>query len=284
MNPILLAAVLLIPFSRLHAEVDREIVKVNGVSIRQSEVMDRLWKRYGPATLDEMIDEMLLRQEAAARKIKADPAEVERKLVRLKKQFNDNLAFEQQLAEAGTTLAKLKADIAEQLVFNELIAGLRKLSVKDDEVKKAFDLHKERLAAPAAVHLKHILVKTEAEAKDVIAQVKGGADFGKLAAEKSLAPTGKLKGGDYGFVSKGMLPPDVEELAFSMKAGELRILPSAKGFHVFQAAATRASQPAKFSEVREDLKDMLLSEKIKAVLPDYLQELRRKADIQPQGA
>lgn len=283
MKPALLTALLAVFPSCLQAETDREVVKVNGVSIRQSEVMERLWKRYGPATLEEMIDEMLLRQEAASRKIKADPAQVERKLARLKKQFNDNVTFEQQLAEAGTTLEKLKADIAEQFVLNELIANSRSLSVKDVDVKKAFDQHKERLATPAAVHLKHILVKTEPEAKEVVAQVKGGADFGKLAAEKSLAPTGKLKGGDYGFVSKGMLPPDVEELAFSMKAGELRIMPSAKGFHVFQAVATRDSQPAKFSEVREDLKDMLLSEKIKAVLPAYLQELRRKADIQPQG-
>jgi foldase protein PrsA len=284
MKPILSAVLLAALSLPLRAESDREVVKVNGAPIRQSEVMERLWKRYGPATLEEMVDELLLRQAAAALKIKADPAEVNRKLARIKEQFGDSASFEKQLAEAGTTLEKLKADISEQLVLSRLVIDLRKISVKDEEVKKAFDTHKEKLAAPAAVHLKHILVKTEPEAKDVVEKIKGGADFAKLAAEKSLAPTGKLKGGDYGFVSKGMLPPEIEELAFSMKAGELRTMPSAKGFHVFQALALRPAKPAKFSEVREELKDILLAEKIKAVLPAYLQELRRKADIQPQGA
>lgn len=284
MKPVFFAVLLSVLSLPLRAETDREVVKVNGVAIRQSEVMERLWKRYGPATLEEMVDETLLRQAAAARKIKADPLEVGRKLARIKEQFSGGGAFEQQLAEAGTSQEKLKAEISEQLAFNELIIGLHKLSVKDEEVKKAFDAHKDKMGSPAAVHLKHILVKTEAEANDIVSQIKSGADFGKLAAEKSLAPTGKLKGGDYGFVSKGMLPPDIEALAFSMKAGELRVMPSAKGFHVFQALETRASKPAKFSEVREDLKEMLLGEKIKAVLPAYLQELRRKANIQPQGA
>lgn len=268
----------------VRAENDREVVRVNGTPIRMSEVIDRLWKRYGPGTLEEMVDELLLRQAAASQGVTADPAEVEKKLARIKAQFGDGDMFEKQLAEAGTTIEKLKSEVTDQLVLNRLIVTVRKLSIKDEDVKKAFEQHKDKLAAPAAVHLKHILVKTQAEADDVVKQIKAGADFEKLAAEKSLAPTGKLKGGDYGFVSKGMLPPEVDQLAFSLKTGELRVMPSKKGFHVFQALELRPAKPAKFSEVREELRDMLLAEKIKAVLPAYLQELREKADVKPQGA
>ena len=66
----------LVLFTPAFAQADKEIVKVNGTSIRQSEVMEKLWQRYGVETLDEMVDELLLRQEALKRNIKADQGEV----------------------------------------------------------------------------------------------------------------------------------------------------------------------------------------------------------------
>lgn len=267
------------------AAADKEVVKVNGTGIRQSEVMERLWKRYGPATLEEMVDELLLRQAAAGQKIKADQKQVDRKFERIKQQIGGGEpgSFERQLAENGTSIEKVKAQIAEELALTELVRRKSNVTVKDDEVKKAFDLHKEKLGTPPAVHLRHILVKTEAEAKAIVEQVKGGADFKKLAAEKSLAPTGKLKGGDYGFVPRGTLPEEIDGIAFSMKAGEVRAVSTDRGWHVLQAVAQRAGEAAVFSKVKDDLRELILTEKVKATLPGYLQELRSKASIEPQG-
>ena len=91
------------------ADSDRDIVSVNGTTIRQSEVMDRLWKRFGPATLDEMIDELLLRQAAQAAGLKADVPEVDRRLKRVKDQFNNPALFENQLKRDGSSEEKLRA-------------------------------------------------------------------------------------------------------------------------------------------------------------------------------
>ncbi|MDD5657411.1 MAG: peptidyl-prolyl cis-trans isomerase [Elusimicrobia bacterium] len=266
------------------AEPDREVVSVNGTVIRQAEIVDRLWKRYGPATLDEMVDEILLRQAAQAKGIKAEPAEVEQRLSRVREQFSDPAIFESQLKQSGGSVEKLKVEIADQLVLRKLIVATQKLSVSDAELRKAFQENREKLATPPAVHLRHILVKTEAEADALVAKIKGGADFKALARTSSLAPTGKLTGGDYGFVSRGMLPEEIDAIAFAMKPGELRVVASAKGRHVLQVVKTRAAQPARFETAKEDLRDMLLEEKMKSVLPAYLAQLRRQADIKPLGA
>jgi len=266
------------------AEGDRDVVSVNGTLIRQSEVMDRLWKRYGPATLDEMVDEILLRQAAQARGLKADDAEVDKRLARVKEQFSDPVLFENQLKQSGGSVAKLRADIADQVLMRRLIVSAHKISIPDEELKKAFQDQREKLAAPPAVHLRHILVKAEAEAEEIAKQVKAGSDFKDLARRRSLAPTGKLTGGDYGFVSRGMLPEEIDRIAFAMKTGEVRVVPSPKGFHILQVAAKRPAQPAQYEKAKEDLRDMLLEEKMKSVLPGYLQELRRKADIKPLGS
>jgi foldase protein PrsA len=265
------------------AEEDREIVSVNGTMIRQSEVMDRLWKRYGPATLDEMVDEILLRQAAQSKGLKPDEAEVDKRISRLKAQFSDPALFENQLQQSGSSLAKLRAEIADQFLIRKLIVSTQKVVVTEDELKKVFQEQRQKLGTPPSVHLRHLLVKTKAEADEVMAKIKAGTDFGTLARERSLAPTGKLNGGDYGFVTRGMLPDEIEQIAFSMKTGELRAVPSPKGFHVLQITGKKPAQPAQYEKVKDDLHDLVLEQKMKSVLPRYLQELRGKADIKPLG-
>ena len=262
---------------------DFAVVRVNGTAIRQSEVLERLWKRYGSQTLEEMIDELLMRQAAASKKITAAPAEVDRRFARLQAQFGSRELLVSQLEQAGTTVAKVKEDLAEEIVRERLVVDAKGLKVGDDELKKAFDANKDKLGKPEAVHLRHILAKNEADANELVAKVKGGADFQTLAREKSLAASGKAAGGDYGFVSRGMLPPEIDEVAFSLKAGELKVVPGPRGQHILQVVEKRAAQPASFAEVKEDLREMLLAEKLKDASQPYLLELRRKADIKTPG-
>jgi foldase protein PrsA len=278
-----IAAVLLtsalVPAARAAVPGDFDVVSVNGTTIRQSEVLERLWKRYGNQTLEEMVDELLLRQAAAARKITATSAEVDARFARLQAQFGSRELLVSQLEQAGTTVAKVREDLAEEIVRERLVTEAKGIKVGDDELKKAFDANKDKLAKPEAVHLRHILAKTEAEANELVAKVKGGADFKTLAREKSLAASGKAAGGDYGFVSRGMLPPEIDEIAFSLKPGEIKIVPGPQGMHILQVVEKRASQAAVFADVKDDLREMLLAEKLKTASAPFLLELRRKADI-----
>jgi len=258
---------------------DFDVVRVNGTPIRQSEVLERLWKRYGSQTLEEMIDELLMRQAAAAKKITASTAEVDKRFGRLQDQFGSRELLVSQLEQAGTTVAKVKEDLAEEIVRERLITEAKGLKVGDDELKKAFDANKDKLGKPEAAHLRHILAKSEAEATELVAKIKGGADFLTLAREKSLAASGKAAGGDYGFVSRGMLPPEIDEVAFSLKPGEIKTIAGPRGWHILQVVEKRAAQAASFTEVKDDLREMLLAEKLKEASGAFILELRRKADI-----
>lgn len=260
---------------------DQVLVRVNGVPIRQSEVVERLLKRYGAQAVDEMIDETLLRQAAKAAGVTADEKEVNRRLTKLQEQFGSRELFISQLEQAGSSLTKVKEDLADEIVRERLVTKAKGLSVTDDELKKAYDENKDKLGSPEAVHLRHILVATQPEANDIVAKIKGGADFKALARDKSLAASGKAAGGDYGFVGRGMLPAEIDDIAFAMKPGEIKVVPGPRGYHVLQVLEKRAPKPATFAEVKDDLRDMLMAEKIKKAAPDYLSELRRKADVKP---
>lgn len=266
------------------APADPELVRVNGVAIRRSEVVERLLKRFGAQAVDEMVDELLLRQAAAAQKVTAPEEEVERRLARVRSQFGSPELFLSQLEQAGTSVSRLKEEIADEIVRERLIIKAQGLKVGDEELKKAFDENKDKLGAPPAVHLRHILVKDEKLAQELVKKIEKGAEFAPLAREHSLAASGKAAGGDYGFVSRGMLPPEIDEIAFALKPGELKVVPGPRGQHILQAVATRPAKPAVFEDIKEELRELLLSEKIKKAAPAYLHELRRKADIAAPGA
>jgi foldase protein PrsA len=262
---------------------DKVLVQVNGVPIRRSEVIDRVLQRYGAQALDEMIDETLLRQAAKDYGVKPDEKEVERRLDKLQAQFGSRALFLSQLEQAGSSVSKLKEQLADEVVRERLVIKAEKLSVDDADLKKAFEKNKDSLATPEAVHLRHILVKTKDEADGLVQQIKDGADFGTLAREHSLAASGKAAGGDYGFVGRGMLPDEIESIAFAMKPGEVREVSGPRGVHILQVLARRKPEPAVYSKVKDDLREMLMSQKIKAAAPQFLDGLRKKAKIQMLG-
>jgi len=72
----------------------------------------------------------------------------------------------------------------------------------------------------AKIRASHILVKTEAEAKDILSKINAGDSFETLAKKFSTCPSGK-KGGDLGMFGKGMMVPEFEEASFKAKAGEV---------------------------------------------------------------
>ncbi|MDE2491291.1 MAG: peptidyl-prolyl cis-trans isomerase [Elusimicrobia bacterium] len=278
-------ALLMAASARAAAPVpDAVLVRVNGVPIRRSEVVARLLKRYGPQTVDDMIDEILLRQAAKKEGIKPDEAELNRRLKKLESQFSSRRLFLSQLQQAGSSVAKLQDQLADELVREELVVKAAHLTVTDAELKEAFAKNKDRLGDPEEIHLRHILVKTQDEADKIVAEVKKGADFGKLAREHSLAASGKASGGDYGFVPRGMLPDEIDQIAFAMSPGDIRTVPGPRGVHILQVLAKKPAKPAVYAEVKDDLREMLLSKKIQAAAPDYLAGLRRKADIQTADA
>jgi peptidyl-prolyl cis-trans isomerase C len=69
------------------------------------------------------------------------------------------------------------------------------------------------------VHCAHILVKTEQEAKLIADQLNKGANFSKLAMEKSLCPSGK-RGGDLGVFGRGKMVREFENAAFTLQKGQ----------------------------------------------------------------
>lgn len=260
------------------AKPPKVLVTVNGVSISREEVTDRAFRQFGTSILNEMADEILIRQAAKQAKVEADAAEVSARLQRIRGQFPDEKTFNERIAAIGLTAEELRARISAQILREGLVASARKLSVGEAETRDFFEANKDKLGAQEALRIRHLLVATEKEANDFLVALQAGADFARLAASVSLDAGSREKGGDLGLVSRGMLQGELEAAVFGAKVGGLAgPVRTQLGFHIFKVEELRPAKAVKFEEVRADLLKALLADKIGKAWPAYLQELRDKA-------
>src|SRR5207249_2417654 len=114
-------------------------------------------------------------------------------------------------------------------------------------------------------------------ASELIARIKGGEDFAKLAKEFSQDPATRDEGGDLGYFGRDMLPKPIEEMVFNMKPGEVRgPVRADRGFHVIKLVDRRAKQIKPLAELKEELRAQLRQKEIERQTKNYLAELRKR--------
>ncbi len=120
-------------------------------------------------------------------------------------------------------------------------------------------------------------MKTEAEAKDVLAKLKGGADFEKLAREISVDPSAKTNGGDLEYFTKGQMVAEFSEAAFKLNKGELsEPVKSQFGFHVIKVEDKRQKPVPTY----ESVKDQVAAFVVRKAQAELVMKLRQDAKIE----
>jgi peptidyl-prolyl cis-trans isomerase D len=158
-----------------------------------------------------------------------------------------------------------------------------KITVSADEIKKYYDLRKATFKIPEQVRLKDILIKAgpqdtpdqlemkKKKAEEILEKAKKTKDFGSLAKQFSEAENAS-KGGDLGWIRKGMLGEQIESDLFSRKGGDLSgVLVGRDGFHIFKIEEVKEEEQKTIEEVKDQILQTLEKEKAKA-------EASRKAD------
>ena len=148
--------------------------------------------------------------------------------------------------------------------------------VSDADLKARFE--KEIAATPPEeeISARHILLKTEEEAKAAIVELDGGKDFAELAKEKSTGPSA-AQGGDLGFFTKGRMVPEFEAVAFTLKDGEYAKEPvkTQFGWHVIKVEERRETAPPAFEDVADQVRQVVMRERY----GDLIKEARSETEI-----
>lgn len=254
-----------------------KVGSVNGQKITQLDLYNRMYKTAGAQTMDEMIREMLVNQEADKAKITVSQADIDKAIADIKTQIGGEEQFQQALAQAGMTMDDLK----QNQEFRLKVTALLSKDIPQDEasIKKWFDENKDQFDT-RQIHARHILVKTEDEAKAIKAELDKGTDFATLAKEKSIEEAAKESGGDLGTFGPGKMVPEFDKVVFAMKKGETSApFQTEFGWHVAQvldATGTAANYDADKAKVKDAYIASQVSEKASA----YLTDLQDKAKIE----
>ncbi|MDQ0114687.1 peptidylprolyl isomerase [Paenibacillus harenae] len=255
------------------------VASVNGQDIPQSKLYDALVDAGGPSTLNNLITEELIQQEADAAGVKVTDDEVTAEIDKIKASFETPEQFTSTLSQYGMTEESLTRDTKFQLTVSKILEP--KTDVTDEEISQYFEANKDTFTeTPTTVRASHILVATQEEADAILAQLKGGADFAAIAKEKSTDTASAANGGDLDFFKKADMDPAFGEAAFTLKVGELSgVVQSSFGFHIIKKTDEKLGTYPTLDEKKEEIRKTLVAQEAGGLSEAWLTEIREKAKI-----
>jgi len=242
------------------AQQDPVVARVNGGEIHRSEVLAARqmlpaqvqkipFEQVYPQLLDSMVTHLLAAQAGRKQKLADDP-------------------------EVKKRMQWAQDQIIEDVYLTRYIRG----ALTDDKVKARYDQFVKEQKPQDQVNAKHILLKTEDEAKAVIADLKNGGDFAAIAKEKSNDPGTKATGGDLGWFTKDEMVPEFADAAFKLQKGQYTETPvkTQFGYHVILLVDRRTAPPPTLEEARPQVEALLQRE----LLEQKVKELRTGAKVE----
>lgn len=239
---------------------DPVVATVNGQPVRLSELeiaQQSLPQQYRnmplqavfPALLERIIDSKLVVQEGRKSKTNEDAA------------FKKRMAF-----------------VEEQVLQDFWIQREIAKMVTAERIQQRYQERLKSMPSEDEVHARHILVSTEDEAKALIAEIKKGAAFDKLAKEKSTDKASGAEGGDLGWFKKSDMVKEFADAAFNQKKGELSETPvkTQFGYHVILIDDRRTAPPPALEELAEQIREELAREAV----TNRLDSMRSTAKIE----
>lgn len=233
--------------------------------------------------LAQLADRALLCRAAKSCGIRVVDDEIEAQIASDQLQAGGLQGFQQILKSQGLTEAQYREYLEEVFLIQKLQEYMTTdVTVQDGEVQEAYQEYKDYLTVPERVKVGHILVKTSEEAGEVISALKQGTDFQELAVKKSIDPSVSQNKGVLGYITeKDSIAEEFLKESFRLQVGEFSQEPvkTEFGYHVIYCFDKQEPGPASYEEVKDGLKQEVLSQKKQDVFTQYLNALRKSSQI-----
>ncbi|WP_405404274.1 peptidylprolyl isomerase [Paracoccus sp. Ld10] len=208
-----------------------------------------------------------------------DPAMAEMPDQALWDMMLDQLIRQTAVAESAEDTAGVRAQLELQrrnTLASAAVSQIAQAEPTDAELQASYDRLFAEAGSVTEYNAAHILVETQEKATELKAEVDGGADFGTVAETNSTGPSGPNKGDLGWFAADQMVPPFAEAVA-ALEPGQIsEPVETEFGWHVIKLNETRLREAPPLAEVRDQISQMVLREKVEA----QIQSLVTAADVQ----
>jgi peptidyl-prolyl cis-trans isomerase C len=276
------------------ADFDREMAIVQRQLLRMRKPQSALnLSEIKKEVLESLINKQLLYQESRKKDIRISEAELNKQMQKVKERFPDEKTFKELLQKEGLSLNDLKSQIKRDLVLQRFIDTqfVKNITVSDQEMKAYYEGNLNMFKKSEQVQASHILIKVDPEAKEadkakaratlekIQKKLKTGGDFAALAGESSECPS-KAKGGDLGYFGRGQMVKPFEDVAFSLKKGEVSdIVETGFGYHLIKVTDKKPETIIAYTDVKEKLTQYLKQQKLRSKIGQYIDKLKETAKI-----
>lgn len=241
--------------------------------------------------LDRIILERLILAEGAARKMQVSDSDVDAYLNEIAERNKMSRAdFEIALKKEGIELAKYKEDIKLEIMKSRLASAFVRgsVSVSDEEVDKYIEERVGKGKGSSQIQLRQILIsgsgRSSEEARTLINEVKAaldkGDDFAEVAKKYSESPE-RSDGGFLGVVEEKDLSPQVFDVIFSLKEGEISpIVDAGEGYRIFKVEKRFGGSDEPDERLLADVRNEIQKKKMEEKFQSYFtQDLYKQHSI-----
>jgi peptidyl-prolyl cis-trans isomerase C len=245
--------------------------------------------------LSKVIDQELLNQEAKKVTVQNADEKVEQKLQEMKKKYGpQEERFQNYLKRRNLTIPELKKSLKEGLCVEEYLKakGIADPDIPEEKIKKFYTDSPDNYAREEMVKVSHILIKVDEKASpedkekaykkaaQIRQDILAGKDFAEMAKEFSECNSAS-GGGSLGYIKRGYMPEQFEQVAFTLDKGSMSDIVETKfGYHIIKVMDKQSAGTAPYEDVRDFIKKFLQEDEAKKRLAAHMAVLKEKAKIE----
>lgn len=246
-----------------------------------SAISDELLASLKNNITEQLVNSTLLYQYAEKQNINVTTADLDREVEEIKSSFSSEQEFNDALRKNNLTLNQLKDNLKRQIRIDKAVQNeYDKINISDEEIVQYYEENKSAFFQPEKRQISHILVEDEEEAELLRNKLNEGLiEFTQTAKDKSICPSAE-QGGDLGYIMRGQMVPEFEEVAFSLEKGELsNVVKTEYGYHILQCGDIQEEKQLTLDEARDSIKSILAYQKQNESIQSLLAQLKENADI-----
>jgi foldase protein PrsA len=244
---------------------------INGEKISKEELYSQLTQLYGDGALEALITNKVIEMESEKEKVKVTGNEIDEELTKLQESYGGEEGFASALEQNNVSIEQVREDIEYYLLAEKMIEP--SIKITEEELKTYFEENKESFDQKEQVKASHILVEDETTAKKVKEALDNGKDFAELAQEYSTDTSNAAAGGDLGYFAKGDMTEEFEKAAFNLGVDEIsEPVKTEFGYHIIKVSDKKAAKAAVYENHEDEIKELLMDEKIQAEYPNWLED------------
>ncbi|AUS12306.1 peptidylprolyl isomerase [Bacillus subtilis] len=234
------------------------IATIGGESVTREEWLKEMEDQYGKSTLEDMINVRVVEQLAKKNNLKVSKSEIDREFL-LIKAVNNSFYEDEHTTEKEWT---------DQIRYNILLEQLltRDIDISNKELESFYHKNKELYQFDDSYRIRHIVVKDEEEAREVLKELKGGSSFEAVAAERSTDRYTSSYGGDLGFVTEASdnIPSAYIEEAKTLKTDEWSQEPIkvSNGYAIIQLKEKLKARTFSYDEVKDQIRRQIAMDQL----------------------